>query len=186
MMKLGKAKLSAAAGSALEVVLLLLLVTTTSCLAQEVVGNETSTQETSSPSPSSAKAVPTAVVELVTSKLPAVLKAHNISAGSRLLDLKPALGNVTKLAQCYEVGIVGKDTALNMYAEGMTVEGIVRAYFEVLPNVINVQNADQRMGNLLHSMLLITDLVISCDASDSQNPIGLTPFSCLVSQVATV
>ena len=90
---------------------------------------------------------------------------------------------MTSLAQCYEKGIVGKDTALDMYAEGVTVEAVVRAYFEKLPNVINVQNADQRIGNLLHSMLLITDLVISCDANDSRDPIGLTPFSCLVSGV---
>ncbi|MDN5249717.1 MAG: hypothetical protein QWI73_06505 [Alphaproteobacteria bacterium] len=118
------------------------------------------------------------------SRLPAVLKAHNITAGSRLLDLKPALGNVTKLEQCYEKGIVGKDTTLNMYGEGVTVEAIVRTYFEKLPNVINVQNADQRIGNLLHSMLLITDLVITCDAEDSRDPIGLTPYFHLVSLLA--
>lgn len=177
MMKFNKAKL-AGLGSTL----LLLLVATT-CCAEDLV-NETSTELSPSASTPAAKAVPTAV-ELVTAKLPAVLKAHNITVGSRLIDLKPALANVTKLAQCYEVGIVGKDTTLNMYAEGVTVEAIVKAYFEKLPNVINVQNADQRMGNLLHSMLLITDLVISCDASDSHDPIGLTPFSCLVSLAKT-
>lgn len=174
MIKLNKAQFGAFGVAAL----LVLLLVTNNCSAQDVV-NETSTQPSSPPS-STEKAVPTAV-ELVTAKLPAVLKAHNITAGSRLIDLKPALANVTKLEQCYETGIVGKDTALNMYAEGVTVESVVKAYFEKLPNVINVQNADQRIGNLLHSMLLITDLVISCDASDSRDPIGLTPFSCLVS-----
>ena len=66
--------------------------------------------------------------ELVSAKLPSVLKKHQMSSSSKLVDLKPALANVTKFDTCYEKGIVGKDTTLNIF-DNMTVEANVNYYF---------------------------------------------------------
>ncbi|KAI2799268.1 hypothetical protein BLOT_014429 [Blomia tropicalis] len=117
--------------------------------------------------------------ELLNIKLPIVLKRHQLKLNSTLLEWRPAIANITKLDQCYEKGILGVDTKFNMFETGTTFEQIVKFFFNKLSNQINEQNAEKRIGALIHSIQLITDEVLDCDQSKEKRPIGLSPLSCL-------
>ena len=76
--------------------------------------------------------------ELINSKVLIVLKKHHMNSTTMLVDLKPLVANLTNesLAKCYEAGIVGKDTELNIFTG--TIQESVEYYFVSILLILSI------------------------------------------------